>query len=145
MGTPQPFCLASRVRRIYHRANHRFSAPGTAFRVAVETMFYSHCPGVFADSGELLSYTVGIDAVPADLLAVLLRQKMQHTRHELEDVHRHLAVRFGARFAIDVLLEAEGYGLLSVINAGDILNIAIYFFPSLYKFAAEDKRIQYIQ
>lgn len=82
-------------------------------------MFYGHCPGVLSDFFELLPYAVRVYPVPADLLGVLLRKKIQHTRHELEHIHRHLSVRFGARFAVDVLLEAEGYGLLSVIDAGD--------------------------
>ena len=49
-----------------------------------------------------------------------IRQEIQHARHELEDIHRHLAVRLAARCAIDVLLEAEGDGLLSMIYPGDL-------------------------
>ena len=112
MRTPQLFCLTFGIRREYHGANHCVAASWTAFRVSVEAVFHGHSPGFLAVFFELLPHTVRVDPVPSDLLAVLLRQEIQHARHELEDIHRHLAVRLAARCAIDVLLEAEGDGLL---------------------------------
>ena len=115
MRSPELFRLTNRLIRKHYCTKHRDSALRTEFRIFIEAMFHRESPGILLNSLHFFTDTVRIDAIPAKVLAVFFRKKVEHPRHKLEDAERHFTVELFTADAIDMLFEAEGNGFFDMI------------------------------